>query len=97
MAGYDITKLLQPGPGKAHIEVFFTQKGKDLFCIVPQYTPQLRIRNFKATPSTSATILGSNKKIRLQQMGKDCLIDLSGLRPGDVSADAFVVKLEHAR
>lgn len=95
MAGYDITKMLQPTPGKAHVEAFFTRKGKDLYCIVPGYRAQLKIKNLAAKPATRVSVLGTARAFRWQQVGKDGVIDLSGLRPGDVPPDAFVVRLEN--
>lgn len=95
MAGYNINELIKPKKAEAHIEQFFTQKGKDLYCIVPGFRSQLRLRNFTAAPGTKAVLLGSKKSLPLKQVGSDCTIDLS-LKPGEVNADLFVVKLQNA-
>lgn len=96
MAGYDITKLLDTHTDKAHIEAFYTTKGKDLYCVFPAFASQLRIRDLKAAPAIRASILGCDKKIKVKQAGKDCVIDMSGVHPGDLATQIFVVKLENA-
>lgn len=95
MAGYSIADMVKPSKTDAYIEAFFTTKGKDLFCILPTYTTQFTLKNFKASGST-ASVLGSGKKVNLKQSGLDCIIDLSSLKPGDVSKDLFVIKLKNA-
>ena len=96
MSGYSVSRLVEPGKGHAHIETFFTTKGKDLFCIVPAYSPKIKLRNFKPAAGTTVTILGNSKSLSFKQTGNDCIIDLSGLQPGDISSEIFVVKLKNA-
>lgn len=96
MAGYEISKLVKPQPGLAHIESFFTQKGNNLYCIVPRYSPEIRLRNIKVAVTTKASILAGNKPLQFKQVGSDVVIDLSKLKPGDVPAELFTIKLENA-
>ena len=93
MAAYDVSQLVKPNAYNAHNEYFLTTKGKDLYCIVPSYTPQVRIKGLKVSDGTSATVLGSNKKFPCKQKGNDCLIDLSSVKPSDIPSQLFVVKL----
>jgi alpha-L-fucosidase len=93
MAGYDVAALIKPKPDTAHIEYFFTKKGNDLYCIVPAYSPQVRIHDLKISSNTKATVLGSNKNFSCKQSGSDCVIDLSTAKVGDIPNDLFVVKL----
>jgi alpha-L-fucosidase len=93
MAGYDVAQLIKPKQNEAHIEYFFTRKGSDLYCIVPAYTPQVRIRDLKIAATTKATVLGNNKTFSCKQSGSDCIIDLSQVKPGEIPAEMFVVKL----
>jgi alpha-L-fucosidase len=95
MSGYSISDLVKPGKDKAHIELFFTTRGKDLYCVVPAYTPQIRLRNFKAPAGAVASILGCSKPLVLKQSGNDCVIDISRLAPGDIPAELFVVKIKN--
>ena len=96
MSGYSINDKIKPGTEYAHIENFFTSKGKDLYCVVPSYGTQLRLRDFKAAAGATVNILGCKKPLVLKQAGKDCTVDLSGIKPGDISAELFVVKLTNA-
>src|SRR3954468_21382885 len=93
MVGYDVAQLIKPKQNEAHIEYFFTKKGSDLYCIVPAYTPQVRIHDLKIAANTKATVLGSNKTFTCKQSGNDCVIDLSQAKPGEVPSEMFVVKL----
>lgn len=96
MAGYDINALIKPKTGQAHIEHFFTRKNKNLYCLVPGFRSTLRLRNFSAAKESKATLLGSKKVLPMKQVGNDCIIDLSALKPGEVNPDLFVVKLQNA-
>ncbi|MGN7819043.1 alpha-L-fucosidase [Chitinophaga sp. 22536] len=94
MSGYNISTMVQPSAAHAHIEMFFTTAKDALYCIVPRFEQQLLIRNYTAPKNAACSILGCNKSIKGQQRGKDYVIDLSGLRPGDVSPQLFVVKIK---
>ncbi|MDR6942496.1 alpha-L-fucosidase [Mucilaginibacter pocheonensis] len=96
MAGYSIAQLVKPQKDTAYVEAFFTKKDKDLFCILPAYRPEFKLRAFYAKAGTTATILGSGKTLKLKNAGNDCIIDLSGLKPGDASSELLVVKLKGA-
>ena len=94
MAAYDVAELIKPKPGQAHIEYFFTKKNKDLYCIVPSYVQQVRIRDLKPVAPVKAVLLGSNSNLSFKKNGNDCVIDLSSLKPGEISAEMFAIKLE---
>jgi alpha-L-fucosidase len=96
MAGYDISELIKPKKDLAHIEYFFTKKAKNLYCIIPAYTNQIRIKNFKPTAGARATILGSNITLSWKQSGSDCIVDLNPLKPGDIANEIFTIKFQNA-
>ncbi len=96
MSGYSITELVKANKTQAHIEAFFTTKGKNLYAIFPSYSPQLRIRNFKPATGTVVSILGSKKSLALKRVGNDCIIDASQIHPGDITGELFVVKMGNA-
>jgi len=96
MAGYDVAKMVQPTKSQAYVEAFYTTKGKDLYCIYPAYTPMLRVRNIKAGKNVKATLLGSDKVLNIKRSGNDCIVDISGLQPGELPAELIVLKLENA-
>ncbi len=97
MAGYSISKMVVPNKDTASIECFFTRKNRDLFCIIPSYSSGLTLKNIVLPAQSTLSVLGSSKKIPWKQEGKNVLIDLSALRPGDVSEKGvFVIKLMNA-
>lgn len=96
MSGYDISQLIKPKKDEAYIEYFFTRKGKDLYCIVPHYTSTIRIKNFIPAASASTLLLANGKKLGLKKLGADCTIDLSSLKPAEIPAELFVIKISGA-
>jgi alpha-L-fucosidase len=96
MAGYDIAEMVKRKKNEAFVEYFFTRKGSDLYCIVPSYSPNIRIRNFTPAKGTSISVLSNNKTVSMTTSGKDCVIDLSGMKPGDMPGELFVIKLKGA-
>nr|MBA4167407.1 alpha-L-fucosidase [Chitinophagaceae bacterium] len=95
MAGYSIAELIKKHKDRAHIEAFFTTKDKDLYAVVPGFSGNLILRNTKIPAGASASVLGIGRKISLKQSGKDCIIDLSAIKPGEINAELFVVKLQN--
>ena len=95
MAAYKVANLVVPKKDTAYIEAFFTKKENDVYCILPSYRTSITIKNLKLPTTTQTTILGSNVKCTWKQKGKDVFIDLSHLRPGDISPTGiFVIKLK---
>ena len=87
--------MVLPKKDTAYVEAFFTQKNKDLYCIMPSYKDKLVLKNLSIKPSAKASVLGANKAIPLKKEGINTVVDLSALRPGDISSSGiFVVKLE---
>jgi alpha-L-fucosidase len=96
MSGFDINELVKPQKNSAYIQAFFTTKGKDLFCILPFYSAAFPIKNFKVPAGANASILGTKNFLPLKQVGNDVVIDLSKVKPGDVPAELFVIRLANA-
>jgi alpha-L-fucosidase len=96
MAGYSISNLVKPDKDTSYIECLFTKKGKDLYCTLPSYRPQLRLRNLTMKPGAAVTILDTKKRIPFKQQGADCVLDLSVVKPGDAPAELIVLKLQNA-
>ncbi|MDE3211705.1 MAG: alpha-L-fucosidase [Bacteroidota bacterium] len=94
MANYDAAKLVQGKPGVAHLEYFFTTKGHDLYIIVPNFNPSILIKGLQVRLGTRAILLGSKMTFPCKNAGKNCLIDLSSVHPGQVPAQLFVLKLK---
>jgi hypothetical protein len=51
------------------------------------------LKDIQLHPNTNAAVLGTNTSISLKQSGKDVLIDLSNLQPGDIAPGLFTIKL----
>jgi alpha-L-fucosidase len=97
MAGYSISKMVVPVKDTASIECFFTRKNKDLYCIIPSYRSGITVKNLTLPAAAGIMVLGTEKKIPWKQQGKNLMIDLSALRPGDISEKGiFVIKLKNA-
>jgi alpha-L-fucosidase len=97
MAGYSISKMVVPVKDTANIECFFTRKNKDLYCILPSYRPGFELKNISPGTTTKLTVLGTSKNIPWKQHGKNVMIDLSALRPGEIDRNnVFVIKLANA-
>jgi len=96
MAGYSISNMTKPNTDTAYVECLFTRKGSDLYCTLPSYRPQLRLRNLKLKAGATALLLSTKKAIPFKQQGADCILDFSALKPGDVPAELIVIKLQNA-
>lgn len=97
MAAYSAAQLVVPKKDTAHIECFFTQKGQDLYCVLPAYSSQLILKDIKLPTGAKAMVMGTNAKCSWKQKGNNVVLDLSALRPGDISGtNIFVVKLANA-
>ncbi len=97
MANYSIAKMVVAKKDTANIECFFTRKNKDLYCIVPAYRQQLILKDIKFSALTYASLLGAANKIKYKKQGNNITIDLSGIKPGDISGSGiFVIKLSNA-
>lgn len=97
MADYSAAKMVTPRKDTAHIECFFTQKNRDIYCIVPSYRSSLLLKNITAAAGSKATILGTDKSLPWKQQGKNAVIDLSRVEPNDISLSGiFVIKVSNA-
>jgi alpha-L-fucosidase len=94
MSDYNVSKMVLPSKEHAHIEMFFTQKPGTLYCFVTAYQQQLKIHNFVPAKGAAVNILGCSKLVTGQQQGKDFVINLAGLKPGDIPGNMFVVKVK---
>ena len=90
---YEIMKLtVDPDPGKAAKQIFFTSKSDTLYAICPKYPAgQLVIKDVQSTRKTTISMLGLDKKVSWKQRGNDievnvpelahrnCLVNMPGL------------------
>jgi alpha-L-fucosidase len=76
-AKYDVEQLtLNPAPGDARKEVWFTRKGGLLYAILPRYPQgELILRGIRAKQGARITLLGSrHANLRWRQQGADLVI-----------------------
>lgn len=95
MAGYSTAKLVEPKKDVAYVELFFTQKGKDLYAFLPKYQSKVILKNYRVKSNTSVSVLGSNKVLKAKNIGNNCEVDLSGFRPGEIPGDLLVLKFKN--
>jgi alpha-L-fucosidase len=97
MADYSVAKMVTPNKDTAHIECFFTQKNKDLYCIMPSYSTSLTLKNIQLPAAAKVSVLGAKHNCTLKQQGKNIIIDLSAMQAGDISSSGItVIKLANA-
>jgi len=94
---YDVNELVKANGDQARIEMFFTRKDNTLYCIIPQWSRSFKIRDVSIGSHTSVSIPGLDKAIHWQKDGKDIIVDLSGIHPGDLTEKLFVVKITGLR
>lgn len=80
---YDVLKLtVQPEPGFAVKEIFFTEKGNTLYCICPVFPDgSLVVKDLRIPASSKITLLGTHDKIQWQQTGNHVQITMPRLNP----------------
>jgi len=83
---YDIMKLtVNPDQGQASKEIFFTQKGNDLYAICPLYPEdKLIVKDVTLSPGSSVTLLGYEVPLTWENKGKDLVIDVPALTASTV-------------
>ena len=90
---YDINQLVIPTNKQAYVQLFFTRKKSDLYCIVPSYQSKITINDITAGKNMQVSILGINKPITSKYESGKLVIDLSGLSVTDFPNKLFVIKI----
>ena len=96
MSNYRVANLVIPKKDSAYIEAFFTKKGNDLYTIIPSYKNSITIKELTLSTATMVSVLGASSKISWKQKGKNVYVDLSNLKPNDISSTGiFVIKFSN--
>ncbi len=93
---YDVLKLtVNPDPGKAVKEVFFTTKGNTLYAICPVYPgKKLVLKDVQAAPGTKVELLGTDQKVSWKNRGKNLVIEVPPMVGGEFARNyAFTFKI----
>jgi len=97
-ADFILKQTVNPDPGMAVKEMFFTKKGNTVYAILPKL-PQntIRINNIKASSSTRVTLLGTGKNFNWKSAGSDIVVTVPVLLSGEVPCQhAYVLKITNA-
>lgn len=94
-----LKQTVDPDPGYAVKEAFFTQKGNTVYAILPQYPKQQFIwKGVRATPETKISMLGLNEDIKWEQQGNNLVVTLPKLSFDEVPClYAWTLKAEHIK
>lgn len=93
-----LKQTVDPDPGYAVQEVFFTSKGKStVYAILPRYPKEaLVLKEVRSTGKTKITLLGSGKPVGWEQKGNDIWVTLPVLSFDELPCQyAWTLKIEH--
>lgn len=92
-----LKQTVDPEPGYAVKEVFFTKKGKNVYAILPAYPKNtIKLKDIRSTGKTKISLLGSEKKVNWKQKGDDIVVEMPALYMDDMPCDyAWTLKLEN--
>lgn len=92
-----LKQTINPEPGYAVKELFFTQNKSDKFIIAPKWPGnQLKINDVNLTPGTKISFLATGQKLEWQQKGDDILIQMPAYDPNMIAPEeayAYVFKI----
>lgn len=94
---YEMT--LFPKPGNAHKEMWFTQKGNDLYALLPAWPKNNKvvIRDLKVKDNVKVEMLGVNKKLNFKVQDDKLEVDLSNVGICDIPCHyIFTLKVSNA-
>lgn len=88
-----LKQTVDPEPGYAVKELFFTQKDGNLFAISPKWPGEkLVIMKFQVKKDTKISLLGREGSLKWKNEGKDLVIQMPPALP--VESPAYVVKIK---
>ncbi|WP_422351057.1 alpha-L-fucosidase [Flagellimonas sp.] len=74
---YILKQTIDPGPGKAVKEVFFTSKGNNLYAIAPKFPKgKLVVKGVKPSKKTKVTLLGHDKELMYTAEGRNLVVEV---------------------
>ena len=95
-AGFILKQTVNPDAGKAVKEVFFTSKGKTLYCILPKYPREsIEIHDIRPSQSAKITFLGTGKPLNWMRTQDGIRVEVPALLPGEIPCQwAWTIKIE---
>jgi alpha-L-fucosidase len=94
-ADFILKQTVDPEPGYAVREIFFTGKEDALYAIVPGWPGEdLLIRDLKLEPGARISLLGTDLAVDFREEGKHLLISIPDLQPEQLPCEhAYVFKI----
>jgi alpha-L-fucosidase len=88
--------IIPKNDGTASVEVFFTTKGKTLYCILPWFPSNgFTLKNYTLAPGAKISLVGYSVPVTGLQKGKDVQITVPALNPLEISPSGiYVLKVE---
>lgn len=92
---YILKQTIDPEPGMAIKEMFFTQKGKAVYAILPQWPgASVVIKDINPKDGTQITLLGVNSTLTWKRNGADVVVQMPAYDPAWQLPDyAYVLKI----
>ncbi|MBJ6368778.1 alpha-L-fucosidase [Snuella sedimenti] len=91
-----LKQTIDPEPGYAVKELFFTQNDKAYYAILPKWNEEVVIRNFKASEQAKISLLATGEVLNGKQAGEDFIIELPSYQPNKMKATdvyAYAIKI----
>ena len=95
-ADFILKQTVEQQAGYAVREIFFTQKGNDLYAVTPTYPKgELVIRDYTAPVGVAVTMLGVDGELKFKQSGKDFVVEVPYLTVDELPClNAWTFKIE---
>ena len=87
---YDVFELtLEPKPGNAVKELYFTAKDNQLYALMPSWpdSENITIKGIAASQVTEVTMLGTEEKLQYEQVEQGVKVNLPKLLPGKLPSE----------
>jgi alpha-L-fucosidase len=94
-----LKQTINPDPGMAVKEVFFTRKGNTLFAILPRMPEKpIKIKEIPVTPSSAVTLIGLDRKLKYEKDGDGIVVTIPALSINEIPfQNAYVLKITDVR
>ncbi|MCG8476167.1 MAG: alpha-L-fucosidase [Cytophagales bacterium] len=95
-ADYILKQTVDQQPGKAVKELFFTQKGKNVYAIIPKWPGnKVVLREVDFAPGTKVSLLGVKGRLKWKKQGKKVTVYMPAFNPNwGLPAEAYTLKIE---
>jgi len=90
-----LKQTLNPDPGMAVKEIFFTKKGADVYAIVPELPEKsLKINEMPVSSSTRVSLVGMKGNLKWKKSGGGIIVNIPVIPRGDLPCQhAYVFKI----